>query len=69
MRDLQRCCSMCRDKTLCVHELEDKPRQAMWPKYCPNEYTLACLPIKKATSATIPSASNQQSKFSRPLLF
>ena len=43
MRDLQRCCSMCKDKVLCEHELEDRPREAMWPKYCPNEQTLAAL--------------------------
>jgi hypothetical protein len=43
MRDLQRGCSLCRDKQLCVHELEDKPREPTWPKYCPNEHTLAAL--------------------------
>jgi hypothetical protein len=43
MRDLQRCCSMCKDKVLCAHELEDRPREAMWPKYCPNEQILAAL--------------------------
>jgi hypothetical protein len=47
MRDLQRCCSKCRDKVLCIHELEDRPRQAAWPKYCPNEQTLADLIIEK----------------------
>src|SRR5262249_24738214 len=25
MRDLQRCCSLCDEKVLCVHELEDRP--------------------------------------------
>ena len=48
MRDLQRCCSKCRDKVLCKHELEDRPREAMWPKYCPNEQTLAALTEEKA---------------------
>jgi len=43
MRDLQRCCSLCRDKQLCVHELDDKPREPTWPKYCPNEPTLTAL--------------------------
>jgi hypothetical protein len=43
MRDLQRCCSQCTDKILCVHELEDKPREVTWPSYCPNEHTLAAL--------------------------
>ena len=43
MRDLQRCCSKCKDKGRCVHELEDHPREQLWPKYCPNEQTLAAL--------------------------
>ena len=50
MRDLQRCCSMCRDKQLCIHELEDKPREvSSWPKYCPNENTLAALTAEQTT--------------------
>src|SRR5262245_27035298 len=52
MRDLQRCCSKCRDKLLCVHELEDRPREAMWPKYCPNEQTLAALTEEQAKRYT-----------------
>jgi hypothetical protein len=36
MRDMQRCCTQCGSKTLCVHELEDGPKEASWPKYCPN---------------------------------
>jgi hypothetical protein len=56
MRDLQRCCSMCKDKVLCVHELEDRPREAMWPKYCPNELTLAALSEEQALRNT-PSSS------------
>ena len=43
MRDLQRCCSNCDSKPLCAHELEDKPKGASWPKYCPNEDTIAAL--------------------------
>jgi hypothetical protein len=43
MRDLQRCCSNCRDKVVCLHELEDKPRKVTWPSYCPNEATLGAL--------------------------
>jgi Family of unknown function (DUF6455) len=46
MRDLQRCCSICDSKPLCVHELEDKPKGASWPKYCPNEQTIADLSTK-----------------------
>ena len=43
LRDLQRCCSNCDLKQLCAHELEDKPKGAVWPKYCPNEQTLVAL--------------------------
>jgi hypothetical protein len=43
MRDLQRCCSSCDSKQLCAHELEDKPKAASWPNYCPNEETIASL--------------------------
>ena len=46
MRDLQRCCSNCNSKQLCAHELEDKPKGASWPKYCPNEETIAALITK-----------------------
>jgi len=46
MRDLQRCCSNCDSKQLCAHELEDKPKGATWPKYCPNEETIATLTTK-----------------------
>jgi hypothetical protein len=48
MRDLQRCCSLCRDKGLCIHELEDRPREPMWPAYCPNQQTLAALTERTA---------------------
>jgi transposase-like protein len=43
MRDLQRCCSNCGSKQLCAYEIEDKPKAASWPKYCPNEETIAAL--------------------------
>ena len=43
MRDLQRCCSTCDSKQLCAHELEDKPKGARWPTYCPNEDTIAAI--------------------------
>jgi len=46
MRDLQRCCSSCGSKQLCAHELEDQPKAASWPKYCPNEETIASLTTK-----------------------
>lgn len=43
LRDMQRCCSQCESKELCEHELEDQPKDAAWPSYCPNEQTLAAL--------------------------
>lgn len=43
MRDMQRCCSLCDSKARCAHELEDKPKQASWPSYCPNKDTLEAL--------------------------
>jgi len=60
MRDLQRCCSICTQKGLCIHELEDKPRGATWPKYCPNEQTLTALtdeqsPDGRSKHATVPN--------------
>ena len=43
MRDMQRCCSLCDNKQLCAHEIEDKPKAAAWPSYCPNKETLEAL--------------------------
>ena len=62
MRDLQRCCSKCKDKGRCVHELEDHPREPLWPKYCPNEQTLGALaegqssPPSQSDAAALTSA-------------
>ena len=52
MRDLQRCCSNCLSKTLCAHELEDRPKEARWPKYCPNELTIGALNADNQRSQT-----------------
>lgn len=46
-RDMQRCCSFCESKQQCAHELEDKPRAASWPDYCPNKLTIEALGIAK----------------------
>ena len=43
MRDLQLHCAQCKSKKLCAHELEDKPSEAVWPKYCPNEQTIEAI--------------------------
>jgi hypothetical protein len=47
LRDMQRCCSQCESKPQCAHELEDKPKAAAWPSYCPNEQTMAALSSMK----------------------
>jgi hypothetical protein len=47
LRDMQRCCSGCESKAQCAHELEDKPKAASWPDYCPNQPTLDALGITK----------------------
>jgi hypothetical protein len=46
-RDMQRCCSFCDSKTQCTHDLEDKPKAASWPDYCPNRTTIDALGIAK----------------------
>ena len=54
MRDMRRCCSLCGDKTLCVHELEDRPKAASWPRYCPNEQTIGALVDEKFEPKSAP---------------
>lgn len=43
LRDLQRCCTLCESKAQCAHEIEDKPKAANWPEYCPNRQTIEAL--------------------------
>ncbi len=43
MRDMERSCSMCTAKVQCAHELEDAPKAASWPDYCPNRQTIEAL--------------------------
>jgi hypothetical protein len=43
LRDMQRCCSYCDSKPQCAHELEDRPKAASWPQYCPNRLTIESL--------------------------
>ncbi len=47
MRDMQRCCTTCDSKQECAHEIEDRPKQANWPEYCPNAMTLDALAQSK----------------------
>ncbi|MET0277964.1 MAG: DUF6455 family protein [Pseudorhodoplanes sp.] len=43
LRDMQRCCTLCDSKSQCSHELEDHPKAASWPQYCPNRQTIEAL--------------------------
>jgi uncharacterized protein YjiS (DUF1127 family) len=47
LRDMQRCCSLCDSKAQCAHELEDHPKVANWPDYCPNRLTIEALGAAK----------------------
>ncbi len=47
LRDMQRCCTLCDSKSQCSHELEDKPKAASWPQYCPNRLTIEALGAAK----------------------
>ncbi|HWV51056.1 DUF6455 family protein [Pseudorhodoplanes sp.] len=47
LRDMQRCCSFCTSKSQCAHELEDTPKAASWPDYCPNQFTIEALGAAK----------------------
>src|SRR5262245_21481059 len=38
-RDLSRLCTLCRDKSQCRHDLEQRPESAAWQSYCPNTST------------------------------
>jgi len=55
LHDLQRCCSECSHKGLCIHELEDRPRETTWPDYCPNKLTLAALEAGEPREAAAPA--------------
>jgi hypothetical protein len=43
LRDLQRCCTLCESKGRCQHDLDEHPKQASWPSYCPNRPTIEAL--------------------------
>ena len=52
MRDLQRLCTTCSDKTRCAHELDVGTAAAHFHEFCPNAYTLdALFEEKKQASA------------------
>lgn len=43
MRDVERVCSVCANKRVCEHDLDNDPANAAWREYCPNEGTLDAL--------------------------
>jgi uncharacterized protein YjiS (DUF1127 family) len=43
LRDMQRCCTLCDSKSQCAHEMDDQPKKANWPDYCPNRQTIEAL--------------------------
>jgi hypothetical protein len=47
LRDMQRCCTLCESKAECAHEIEDHPKAASWPDYCPNRQTIEALASAK----------------------
>jgi len=61
LRDMQRCCSFCESKEQCTHELEDKPKAANWPDYCPNRMTIEALGIAKCHWSRVPRPPRRRS--------
>ncbi len=47
LRDMQRCCTLCESKSQCAHDLEDGPKAASWPDYCPNRQTIEAMASAK----------------------
>ena len=46
-RDLAVRCSLCTDKTLCRHDLDQNPGTSAWQRYCMNTFTLKALSTKR----------------------
>jgi hypothetical protein len=47
LRDLERACAACENDQECAHELDTRPQQAGWPRYCPNATTLEALSMMR----------------------
>jgi hypothetical protein len=43
LRDLQRVCGQCADRSHCAHDLDTNDRDRAWRDYCPNTATLDAL--------------------------
>lgn len=43
IRDLEKSCSCCADKSVCKRDLNAHPDDAVWKEYCPNAVTLEAI--------------------------
>jgi hypothetical protein len=48
LRDLQRTCACCNEKSICERDLAERPEHPAWRSYCPNAVTLEALTKLKA---------------------
>ena len=48
LRDLQRTCACCNEKSICERDLAQRPEALVWMSYCPNAVTLEALAKLKA---------------------
>jgi hypothetical protein len=48
LRDLQRTCACCNEKSTCERDLAERPQDPVWKGYCPNAVTLEALAKLKA---------------------
>ena len=48
LRDLQRTCACCNEKSICERNLAQRPEAPVWMSYCPNAVTLEVLAKLKA---------------------
>jgi hypothetical protein len=52
LRDLQRTCACCNEKSICERDLAERPEHPVWRSYCRNAVTLEALP-KLKTHASV----------------
>jgi hypothetical protein len=48
LRDLERVCSLCREKPHCGHDIDRNPIDPEWRTYCPNVETLDALEAERS---------------------
>jgi hypothetical protein len=51
LRDLQRTCACCNEKSICERDLAERPDAPVWRSYCPNAVTLEALVKLKARAS------------------